>query len=163
VRILGIVAALLTVLMTLAGCATTHAKKAGPADSYSFRHKNFDLKYAWNLRQSEQGLHVDGLIKNIRFANMGDIGIDVTLLDKARKVVAEGSTFTSPQHIQIDDDSSFGLLLKNAKVSEGDQLRFHVSYNASEGPNAVAWSSDFTVYAATGKTVGVGEKSVDEW
>ena len=163
-KILGKIAAALLVLVSLTACATSEAKKSNPADNYTFRHRNFDLKYAWKTSQTDQGVRVDGLIKNIRYSRMENLTLRVSLLNKGRQIIAESSSFPSPQQIQLDDISTFGLLLKNTKLSGDDLLRFQINYTASEGTNALSWTSDFTVYAVKGTLVGIGaDKTEEEW
>jgi len=163
VRILSRVAASLTVLISLAACAGTQVTKQNPADNFTFKHRDFDLHYAWNASQIEQGVRIDGLIKNVRYPNIDDLEIKVSLLNKEHKVIADGVAFPVPQKVQVNDYRSFGMILKNAKLSGGDQLQFLVSYSASEGQTALSWVSSFLVKAATGAPIGVGEGSDDEW
>ena len=162
-KILRRMAVLLTIALSLTACATQGATSQNPADKYTFTHKAFDLRYAWNVSQTDQGVRVDGLIKNPRYSSIDNIELRVALLNKAHQVIAKETTFPIPQMIQIDDYRNFGLLLRNAKLSEGDLLRFMVRYNVSEGQSGNFWVSGFTVDAATGAIVGRQEKNDDQW
>jgi len=162
-KILRGIAISLTVLIFLAGCATSSAMKQNPADNFSFKHRDFDLRYAWKTAQTEKGVSIDGLIKNVRYNNIDNIEIRISLLDKAHKVIAEGVAFPVPQKIQLGDYRNFGILLKHAKLSDADQIRFLVNYSASEGQSAFTWTSNFTVKAATGAAIGVGPGTENEW
>ena len=163
-RILTRVAVSLTVLISLTACATSDAVKHNPAETFTYQHRAFDLRYAWKTSQTDQGVRVDGLIRNIRYANIERIDIKVSLLNKAHQLISEGVAYPVPQPIQINEYRNFDLLLKNAKISEGDLLQFLVNYSASEGQNGINWTSNFTVKAATGALVGTAEeKTEEEW
>ena len=161
-RILKRVAALLSVLISLSACAAPHAMQ-NPAAEFPFRHNDFDFRYAWKTNQTDQGIYIGALIKNVRYAAAEEVEVTVTLLNKEHKVISENTAFPIPQLITKGDYRSIGLLLKGAKLSEGDQLRFLVSYKASEGSQGLSWRSSFTVDAATGAIVGAGEKPADVW
>jgi len=162
-KILRCIAISLTVFISLAACATSSATKQNPADEFTFKHRDFDLRYAWKTLQTDKGVSIDGLIKNVRYTNIDSIEVKVSLLDKSRKVLAEGVAFPVPQKIQLDDYRNFAVFLKDAKLSEADQIRFLVDYSASDGQNALSWTSTFTVKAATGAAIGVGPGTENEW
>ena len=162
-KVLKRVAISLTVLISLSACAAPYAVKEGPAENFSFRRSDFDLRYAWKTSQTDQGVRIDGLVKNVRYPGIENVEIKVSLLDKTQKIISEGVAFPLPQPIPMDEYRSFGLLLKNAKLSEGDLLGFQVNYNASEGQNAFSWKSSFTVKAATGAAIGFREKAENQW
>jgi hypothetical protein len=162
-KILIRVALSLTVLISLTACATSSAVKQNPAGNYAFVHKDFDFRYAWKTGQTSKGVVIEGLIKNVRYPRAENVEINISLLNKAKKVLAKATTFPVGQPIPIDEYRSFELLLKGAQLSEGDQLQFLVTYVGSAGQNAVPWISSFTVNAATGKVTGAGEHTDDEW
>jgi hypothetical protein len=162
-KILRRTAALLTIVISLSACAVQGVTRPNPADNFTFIHKAFDLRYAWNTSQTDRGVRIDGLIKNARYSSIDSVEVNVSLTDKAHKVISRGTTFLIPQMIPMDDYRSFGLLLKDARLSEGDLLQFLVSYNVSEGHSGNFWTSSFTVNAATGAVFGPGEKTDDAW
>jgi len=157
------VAASLAILISLTACASSKAGKPGPAAPYTFRHKDFDLRYAWNTSQTDQGIRIDGIVKSVRYASMDDLEVNVALLDKDRKVIGQGSTFVAPPALKIDDLRGFNLLIKDAKLSPGDMLQFVVDYKATESYNGVNWHGGFTVNAMTGAPIGVGRSPEEEW
>lgn len=162
-KTLGRLAILLSLLFSLTACATSGALKSNPAAAFSFAHRDFDLRYAWNASQTDQGVRIDGLVKNVRYSRIDAMDIKISLLDKSRKVVAEGVAFPIPQPIENADYRNFGVLLRNAKLSDGDLLQFMASYNGADGPTSFPWTSSFVVNAATGVALGVSEKADDEW
>jgi len=153
----------LLVLISLTGCAETYAAKHNPPVGFSFVHKGSDLHYAWNVKQTEQGVRLDGLVKNVEYPRVEALEIKVSLLDKAHKVISEGVAFTVPYSIQVNDDTSFGVLLHKAKLSEGDLLLFLSKYNAVAGQSSFSWISSFTVNALTGEVIGRRENPDDQW
>jgi hypothetical protein len=152
----------LAVVISLTACAAPNAVTLSPAAEYTYRHNDFDFRYAWKTSQTDKGIGIEGLIKNVRYPAVEDVEVRVSLLNKEKKLIAEDVTFPIPQTIRIEDYRSFEILLKNAKISEGDQLQFLVSYSISEGLNAYKRKSNFTVNAATGAFPGTAKKSDDE-
>jgi hypothetical protein len=158
------VAASLVVLISLTACGASYAVKQNPAAGYSFKHKDFDFWYAWEIGHTDKGMSIDGLIKNVRYNTVEDADVKVSLLNKAHQVISEDVTFLFPPVMKIDDYRSFRLLLKNAKLSEGDLLQFLVNYRASEGSqNGSAWRGSFIVNAATGSIVGIQDNAANQW
>ena len=153
----------LAALISLTGCAASYATRYNPASDYSFMHKDSDLHYAWNAKQTDQGVRIDGLVKNVEYPRVESLEIKVSLLDKAHKVISEDVSFTVPYSIQSNDYTNFGVLLPKAKLSEGDLLRFLSSYNAVAGQSSFSWFSSFTVNAITGEVVGRWEKPDAKW
>lgn len=155
------IALVLAVLALLPACAT--APKPNPAAGYSFIHREFDLHWAWSTKQVGQDLQVDGLLKNVRYPRVESLEVNVALLDKSRKTIARGTSFPVPQPIDVDDYRPFDVVLKNARISEGDLLQFVVNYVGSAATSSVSWTSSFTLNARTGQPVGVGRVPTQEW
>lgn len=153
----------LAVLIFLSACATDATLKPSPAEGYSFFHKDFDLHYAWKTEQSDQGLRVAGLLKNVRNPRIESVEVNVALLDKSKKTIAKGTYFPARQPIDQDDYRPFDVVLKGSKISEGDLLQFIVNYVASAGQSSFTWTSSFTVDAKTGAIVGVGRAPDQRW
>jgi len=162
-KILARAAISLAVVMSLTGCAASLTAKPSPTANFSFIHKASDLHYAWNAKQNDQGVLVNGLVKNVEYPRVEGLEIKVSLLDKAHKVISEAVSFTVPYSIQVNDYTSFGVQLHKAKLSEGDQLLFLSRYNAVAGQSSFSWFSSFTVNAITGEVVGRREKTDDQW
>jgi hypothetical protein len=162
-KIIARLAISLGILVSLTGCAGSNAAIHNPAAGFSFIHRDSDLHYAWNAKQTEQGVSVDGLIKNVEYPRIEGLEIKVLLLDKAKKVISQATGFTVPYSIMTDDTTNFGVLLRKAKLSEGDLLQFLASYNAVAGQSSFSWISSFTVNAITGEVVGRHETHDDQW
>jgi hypothetical protein len=161
-NVLRRVAVSLAVLFTLSACAAPTVKQ-NPAADFAFIHKDFDLRYAWNASQTDQGVRIDGLIKNLRFPKVENLEIQVRLVNKAHKVSSSGAAFPIPQPIDANDYRSFELRLPHAELAEGDQLQFITSYVIAVGQGSISWISNFTVNAITGAVVGARKNSSDEW
>jgi hypothetical protein len=162
-KILARAAMSLAVVISLTGCAASHAAKPNPATDFNFIHKASDLHYAWSAKQTDQGVRIDGLVKNVEYPRIEGLEIKVSLLDKAHKVIAEAVSFTVPYSIQVNDYTNFGVQLPKARLSDGDLLLFLSRYNAVAGQSSFSWFSSFTVNAITGEVVGRREKSDDQW
>jgi hypothetical protein len=157
------VALALAVLISLTACATSDAAKRNLLANYAFIHKDFDFRYAWKTGQTGKGLLVEGLIKNVRYPRVENVEINVSLLNKEKKVLAKATTFPAGQPIPSNEYRRFELLLKDVQLSEGDQLQFLVTYVGSAGQEAISWISSFTVNAATGQVKGVRVQTGDDW
>jgi hypothetical protein len=156
-----ILAFLAALLLLPIGCASVPAEKQKPFAGFPFRHKGFDFKQAWKTSQSPQGLAVQGVLRNTRYARVEDVEIAVSLL-KGRDKVAEEIAFV-PGTVENDQYCNFAVLLKNVTVSPGDRLQFSVSYRAVEGSNQFKWTSIFSANAISGVVIRKPEEiSSDE-
>lgn len=163
VKILIKAAALLAVVVALGACATEQAARRSPAADYRYIYKDFDLRYAWRLTPTAEGLKVEGLVKNVRVQRLENVEVRVALLDKNRKELAEAVAFPLPQPIDSDDYRSFDVLLKGGQQEPGSLLRFVVNYVASSSQGSYSWTSNFTVDAATGQRLGVQKSKDLDW
>ena len=161
-KMLRRVAVSLAVLLSLTACAASTVKQ-NPAADFAFIHKAFDLRYAWNTRQTDQGVRIDGLIKNLRPPRVENVEIRVRLVNQAHKRSSEGVAFPIPQPIDENDYRSFELRLPHAELAAGDQLQFITSYDVAAGQGSFSWISNFTVDAVTGAVVGARKDLSDEW
>jgi hypothetical protein len=159
-NILSRLAVLLVALVSLTACA---GHRPSPAAGYNFIHRDFDFRYAWNTAQTEKGVSIDGLIKNVRSPRVEQVEIDVSLLNKSRQVLAKSTTFLPTQAFEMDEYRRFGVQLKDAKISGGDLLQFLVHYTVAEGQSSFSWTSSFTVDAITGTVAGRTETYEDPW
>lgn len=153
----------LAILAVLAATPAVFAADGAKVAAMPNRYTDFDFKYAWRTAQVDRGLAVDGLLKNIRYANVDDVVLTVSLLNREGKLLADETIFPIPQQIRMDDDRSFDLVLKNVVLSPGDLLRFQIRYRINEGgTDSFTWLGSFTVDAATGVPIGK-EKPADNW
>jgi hypothetical protein len=153
-------------LLALSACATssnsTVPTRNNPVAGYSFIHRDFDLRYAWNTKRSDSGLRVEGLVKNVRYPKVDNLEVKVMLVSRSHQVLAEGIAFPLPQPIDIGDFRSFAVVLQGAQPMPGDQLQFVASYAANAAQGSFSWTSNFAVDALSGKLVGPKE-SETEW
>jgi hypothetical protein len=156
---------LMMVMMTaLAGCAAWNAERPNPVAGLPYHHSDFDLKVAWKTSLTDEGLVVEGLIKNVRYAYMRDLDVTVALLDREKRVLAEHGELLVPVSLYIDYDQPFSVVLRDARPAPGDLLRFRITYRAVEGADSIFnWLSIFTVDAATGAAVEKVRKPLYDW
>lgn len=154
----------LLLLFSLFACTTPHAAKQDIA-AYPFRHSDFDYRVAWRTIQSEKGLVIDGIMKNVRYAYTESLDLRISLIDKYNKVRARGTTFPVPQHSQLDEEIPFTIILPKVFIEQGDILRFMIHYKASEGGhnNGIDWRSSFAVDAMSGATLYRENLDPDKW
>jgi hypothetical protein len=144
-------AGLLAILMALTACAAMPAAQQKPFAAFPFRHNAFDFKIAWKTSPTEQGILVDGIMKNVRYSQVDDLEVTVSVLNKGNKVLAESTTFTVPRPITMDEYRSFDLLLKKVVLTQGDVLHFLIKYRVVDDVrSSFNWVSSFSVEALTG-------------
>jgi hypothetical protein len=162
-NILRRAAVVIALSLSLTACAS-YTAKPNPAAGYAYQHKDFDFRYAWNTKSSDDGLRVDGLIKNVRYDLVQDVTLRLSLLNKDHKVISQGVALPLPQTVPLDDYRSFQFVFKDAKLQDVAELRFGISYIGVEtGPQGINWNGDFTVDAATGLPTDHGRKPAEEW
>lgn len=157
--------AALATLLVMAGCAVSqqHVKQIDMKE-YPNRHAAFDYKYAWKTVTTDQGVMVEGIMKNVRYAFIDSIDIKVDLQDKDGKTVASASDFPMPQQTREGDVSHFGLLLTGGKPAAGDTFQFTVHYKGNEGDTSrLNWISIFKVDALTGAVIHPQGRNADKW
>jgi hypothetical protein len=133
------------------GCASDQAQRQKPFAGLPFRNNGYDFKKAWKASPSPQGLAIELVLKNIRYPRVEELEVNVSLLKKGDKVIAEETAFL-PRIVATGEYCNFTILLKNVTAAPGDLLHFRISYSASEGSNAYKTVSDFTADAVTGVT-----------
>ncbi len=159
------VAALLATVLTLTVCGSAYATGTGPAAEFPFRHSGFDFKVAWKTSSSDQGVAIDGLLKNVRYPSVEGVDLYVKLVDKENRILAREATFPIPQRIGEYDYSPFRLMLAKGSISNGAVLQFLIRYHINEGgQGGDNWLSSFAVDASTGAAV-VSKVSTkpDDW
>lgn len=157
--------AILASLLAMAGCGLQHSVNNTSVAGYPYRHSDFDYKYAWKSVATDQGVVIDGVMKNVRYPFISSVQLTVFVVDKDDKIRAKESTFPMPQQSRENDVSQFTLLLKGIKLSADDVFEFHVHYTGDEGGdgNGVDWISNFKVNALTGADIRTPNRNMDEW
>jgi hypothetical protein len=161
VKMLAVMAALLV----MAGCGVSY-QQAKPVNlaEYPYRHAAFDYKYAWSTLNTDQGVVIEGVMKNVRYAFIESIEIKVEMQGKDGKTIARASDFPMPQQTREGDVSHFGLLLKDTRPAAGDIFQFTVHYRGNEGDTSrVNWISMFRVDALTGAVIRPQGGTLDKW
>jgi hypothetical protein len=159
IKVISVVA----MLVSLSACTVNEYARQNPVADMPYRHSDFDFKVAWKTSPTDQGLAIEGLLKNVRYAQVESVTLSVFLLNSDNKVLATASTFPNPQTIKIDDYVSWGVILK-AVPSKGDRLKFLIDYHAQEGNDGASrWISYFTVDEATGSEIKERIKNPDQW
>lgn len=157
------VAALLATILMLTVQAPAYAE-GGPAAGLPFRHNAFDFKVAWKTTTVNQGVAIEGLLKNVRYPSVEGVDLSVRLVGKDNRVLVCGTDFPIPQRIGEYDYSPFRLVLKNGTVSKGDVLQFLIWYRINEGgQGGDRWLSSFAVDATTGAVVAKTAAKADDW
>jgi hypothetical protein len=122
---------------------------------FPYRHSSPDINVAWDIVQKGNDTVVDGLITNIRNIQIGDLYMNVEVFDSDGKRMSMGDALSPQRHLNMKDSFAFSVILKDAKISEGNFLRFLINYRS--GISSGAWGgggnsgkSDFKVYETTG-------------
>lgn len=127
------------------------AAETGSAAVYPYRYSSFDIKVEWNTVQSGNTLVVNGLIKNVRYTQIEDIDVTISLLDKEKKEVSSGGALPIPIVLKSYDSEPFSAPLKGAGIQPGSALQFVIRYRVNEGgTDNYTWMTSFTVDAASG-------------
>ena len=147
-------AALLSMLVSITGCVMISVPSRQPFAGLPYRYNSFDLKVAWKAEPTRQGLALDGVLKNVRYARMDDLDVTVSLLDPRQGIFAKAKTFVIPRSANLDEYRNFDMVLENATLKKGDMFRFDIHYVAVDDHNSTLnWYTTFTVDAETGATV----------
>lgn len=140
------------------------AVETDPVAAFPYRYASFDVKVAWNTDLSGDKLIVNGLIKNIRYAQIEDIDVTVSLLDNDGKVIAVGGALPIPIALKSYDYESFSAPLKGGGLRPGSKLQFVIRYRVNEGDqDNYTWMSSFTADAATGAILNRQPQTSNSW
>lgn len=126
------VAILAITLLLSAGCATYHDTGRQKLQALPQHYSQFDLVMGWETRVAGGKTVVDGVVKNVRYAEMYDLEIWVAVLDQAGKVKARSVSYVIPRKLDLDQTAEFSLKLPVA-AAPGTRLRFTYRYRGSEG------------------------------
>ncbi|BCS54216.1 hypothetical protein [Geobacter sp. SVR] len=147
---------LMLAMFALQACSTQYVVQRD-LGAYPFNHRDFDYHVAWKTSQPGDGVVIDGLLRNVRYASIDEIEVTVDLVAPDGKDRSHATVFPVPQYSRQDDVVPFGLKLPNvAAMSQGDTLRFMLHYRGSDGggdDNGIEWRSVFTVNAMSGAEV----------
>lgn len=161
---IGKTAAALAMFLVMAGCGVHWQAHEIDVSGYPHRHADFDYRYAWKSDTSTDGVLIDGVMKNVRYAFIDSITVMVELLDRDGSRRAVATDFPRPQVTREGDVSRFGLLLRGVRPAAGDSFRFTVHYTGNEGNDErIDWISIFTADALTGAVNRSPGKAPERW
>jgi hypothetical protein len=126
------VAILAIALLLSVGCATYQGTGRQRLQTLPQHYSQFDLVMGWETRVVGGKTVVDGVVKNVRYAEMYDLEIWVAVLDQAGKVKARSVSYVIPRKLDLDQSADFSLKLPVA-AAPGTRLRFTYRYRGSEG------------------------------
>jgi hypothetical protein len=131
-------------LAVFRGCCTTHISlNSDRLASLPQHYSQFDMALAWEIKPAELKTTVEGVVKNLRYAQMDSIDIWVAVVDAAGKA-GEGSVcYIIPHQIKQDEVAQFSLELP-VLVAAGTLLQFTYKYQGSDGgEGGVNWMQSF--------------------
>ena len=143
---------LLTLLVSLTGCATYPDLNQQQMERLPYRYENFDAVIAWEVRNYGNDLVIDGQFQNVRFAYMQDIEVWVSVLDADGRVRTKGVSFIIPETLRMDEMAPFSVRLP-ASVPPGTRLRFTYRYRATEGGSDGGGGGDIGIWMQNFETV----------
>ncbi len=157
--------AIIASLLVMAGCGVLSNTTRTDVSGYPYRHTDFDYKYAWKTTATDNGLLIEGALKNVRYAFINSVQMEVNVLNKDGKIVATSKDYPMPQQTRESEVCFFSLMFKDVKPVPGDILRFQVHYTGNEGGNksGVDWYSSFKADALTGTAILPQSKKTDGW
>lgn len=126
--------ALLLLILSLAGCATTHSTYNTNRErlvSLPMHYTQFDALLSWEVVSSGNETLIDGEFKNVRWDYMYDLEVWVAALDPAGKTMARSVSYL-PHVLYRDEIAPFTMKLPSV-LAPGTKLRFTYKYAASEG------------------------------
>jgi hypothetical protein len=111
------------------------------------RYAQFDVKMAWQARVVGEELFIDGVVKNIRYAEMDSLEIRASLRDSRNNAVARSTSFIIPHRLKLDESAPFSLKLP-LQTAPGGKLLFTYQYRFQEaGEDGDRWMQSFETEA----------------
>ena len=152
------------VMLGLAACGTLQGVQQSPAADFPFRHNAFDLKVAWKTSRFDKGLAIDGILKNVRYQQINDVEVTVSVIDKDNRVLGSDRTLVLPYPINMGDYVPFDLTVRNVVPERGDEFQFLIKYRAYDGgPGTFTWLSRFRTDALTGAAIVDKAETSGRW
>jgi len=107
------------------------------------KYSQFDFKLAWDSKIADNGVIVEGVIWNVRWAHAEGLELWVSLLDPDGLVLAKEADLIPPNPLNIQEMANFSLKL-SAKPAQGSKLLFTYRYNGVEDTEGSAsWIQSF--------------------
>jgi len=122
---------LLCLLLGLAGCQTYLQSTLDP-QKYSQHYKFYDLEFFWKNDHTPDSYSIEGLVQNNRYANVRDLELSATLLQKDGKELATSTFYFFPNLLSIDEKAPFTLVLPIKQGQQPAKLKFFYRYRLAE-------------------------------
>jgi hypothetical protein len=126
--ILMLVAAVLTGCMGTAG----YRDPGNPVD-FPYHQSAYDLQVGWKPVLSGTDLHIEGVLRNVRFFQVRDLDVTVYLYDRNGILKGKGGDLPLPVPVAQGDVAEFDVKLGTVTISPGDRLEFKVIYYDLDG------------------------------
>ncbi|WP_129127948.1 hypothetical protein [Geomonas oryzae] len=123
---------LLLAVALLSACATYPDPQQQRLQAMPQRYSQFDLVMGWEVKPSDGGTVVQGMVKNVRYFMMHGLEIWVAPLDSAGKEITRNVSYIIPNDLPIDRSADFTVKLP-VPVTAGERLRFTYKYLGSDG------------------------------
>lgn len=136
---------IITILVLFGGCSSYRNIYQERTDAYSHHYSNFDLKIDWDIKVTDAGAAINGVVKNVRYFEMTGVEIWVSLLDSSGKTLGRSSSFIIPRSLRRDEIAPFSLTVP-VRAMVGTKLNFTYRYRSHEGDNdGNFWMQSFEV------------------
>lgn len=131
----------------LSGCTTYPDLRQERMQAMPQHYRQFDVIMGWEVKPSNDGSVVQGMVKNVRYYRMRGLEIWVAPLDPAGKEITRSVTYIIPSDLPIDESADFTVKLP-VSVPPGERLRFTYKYWGSDGGDGtrgdgVNWMQSF--------------------
>lgn len=125
---------LLAVAALLAACAST-AGYHGAGNPADFPHQQsaYDLQVGWKPVSINHVLHIEGVVRNVRFFQVRDLDVTVYLYDRNGNLKARGGDLPVPVPVAQGDVAEFRATVGQVTISPGDWLEIKIIYHAFDG------------------------------
>ena len=134
---------LVLMLALTGGCAPYRDIYGEELDSLPFHYSQFDLRLAWNITVAGPETLIEGVVKNVRYAEVDGVEIWVSALDARGGTVARSASFVIPRQLKEDDIAPFSVKLPLA-AEPGTKLLFTYRYHAHEdSDDDMGWMQSF--------------------
>lgn len=128
------------IMLTLFSYAIPHyvlaapAEKSAPVGSHSF----YDVDFSWETSQQPGTFVISGIAKNVRFNQMYDLELRVSLKNSAGKTIASGAWTFIPPLVRLDEASQFEIRLSVPAGEKPSTAVFSYSYRAGDDPEEIS-------------------------
>lgn len=142
---------IIAVLVMIGGCAPYHDIYQEQLELLPQHYSQFDLKMAWEVKVTDTGTVIDGVVKNVRYFEMIGVEIWVSVLDGKGNTMGRSESFIIPLLLRENDTAPFSLTIP-ARAAPGTTLLFTYRYREHEGhDNGQFWMQSFEVPAPAAK------------